>query len=66
MKCLQQINEQMTCHDAITTPPCGMNIMADDGQSWQSPWHGYKLDPIASDGYVENLHLVGLSEDCNL
>ena len=39
--------------------------MADDGRSWQSPWHGYmnKLGPIASDKYVENLRLVVLSED---
>ena len=35
------------------------------GRQWQShAWHGYmnKLDPIASNGYVENLRLVGLSE----
>ena len=39
--------------------------MADDGRSWQSPWHGYmnKLGPIASYRYVENLRLVVLSED---
>ena len=39
--------------------------VADDGRSWQSPWHGYmnKLGPIASDMYVENLRLVVPSED---
>ena len=57
MECLRR--------DAITTPLGGTNNMADDGRSWQSSWHGYmnKLDPIASDRYVDNLRLVGLSED---
>ena len=60
MECLSQINVQTTRRDTKYTPPGATKIMADH---WQSPWHGYKLDLIATDRYIEKLCLVGLGED---